>query len=82
MNLITSAVANKYTFLRVFGSSLIVVLSFFFLLEDLEMLKSLFVNLNFDVLISCSEKSSVITTGFESYSELVSFSLEIPNEST
>ena len=47
-----------------------------FLLADLEMLK------NIEVLISCSEKSSVITTSFESYSELVSSSIEIPNEST
>ena len=47
-----------------------------FLLADLEMLK------NIEVLISCSEKSSVITTSFESYSELVSSSTEIPNEST
>ena len=46
-----------------------------FLLADLEMLK------NIEVLISCSEKSSVITTSFESYSELVSSSIEIPNES-
>ena len=30
LNLITSAIANKYAVLRVFGSSLIVVLSFFF----------------------------------------------------
>ena len=37
---------------------------------------------NLEVLISWSEKSSVITTSFESYSDLVSYSLEIPNEST
>ena len=37
---------------------------------------------NLEVLISWSEKSSVITISFESYSELVSYSLEIPNEST
>ena len=37
---------------------------------------------NLEVLISCSEKSSVIRTSFETYSELVSSSLEIPNEST
>ena len=36
---------------------------------------------NLEVLISCSEKSSGITTSFESFSELVSSSLEIPNES-
>ena len=82
LNLITSAVANKYAVLRVFSSSLIVVLSSFFFLEDLEMLKNLFVNLKLEVLISCSEKSSVITTSFESYSELVSSNLEIPSEST
>ena len=46
------------------------------------MFKDLFVNLNLEVLISCSEKSSVITTSFESYSELVSSSLDIPSEST
>ena len=40
------------------------------------MLKSL------EVLISWSEKSSVITTSFKFYSELVSSSLEILNEST
>ena len=40
------------------------------------MLKSL------EVLISWSETSSVFTISFESYSELVSYSLEIPNEST
>ena len=37
---------------------------------------------NLDVLICWSEKSNVITISFESYSELVSYSLEIPNEST
>ena len=37
---------------------------------------------NLEVLMSWSEKSSVITTSFESYSELVSYGLEIPNEST
>ena len=37
---------------------------------------------NLEVLISCSEKSSVITKSFGSYSELVSSSLEIPNERT
>ena len=37
---------------------------------------------NLKVLISWSEKFSVITTRFESYSELLSHSLEIPNEST
>ena len=37
---------------------------------------------NLEVLISWSEKSSVITVSFESYSELVSYSLEVPNEST
>ena len=37
---------------------------------------------NLEVLISWSEKSNVITISFESYSELVSYSLEIPNEST
>ena len=37
---------------------------------------------NLEVLISWSGKSSVITTSFESYSELVSYSLEIPNERT
>ena len=37
---------------------------------------------NLEVLISWSEKSNVITIRFESYSELVSYSLEIPNEST
>ena len=36
---------------------------------------------NLEVLISWSEKSSVILTSFESYSELVSYNLEIPNES-
>ena len=46
------------------------------------MLKNLFVNLNLEVLISCSEKFSVITASFESYSKLVSSSLEIPIEST
>ena len=46
------------------------------------MLKNLFADLNLEVLISCSEKSSVITTSFESYSELVSSSLKIPSEST
>ena len=46
------------------------------------MLKNLFANLNLEVLISCLEKSSVITTSFESYSELISSSLEIPSEST
>ena len=37
---------------------------------------------NLEVLTSWSEKSCVITVSFESYSELVSYSLEIPNEST
>ena len=37
---------------------------------------------NLEVLISWSEKSSVITISFESCSELVSYSLEISNEST
>ena len=37
---------------------------------------------NLEVLISWSEKSIVITKSFESYIELVSYSLEIPNEST
>ena len=37
---------------------------------------------NVQALISWSEKSSVITTNFGSYSELVSYSLEITNEST
>ena len=37
---------------------------------------------NLKVFISWSEKSNVITIIFESYSELVSYSLEIPNEST
>ena len=37
---------------------------------------------NLEVLISWSEKSSFITISFESYSELVSYSLEIPNECT
>ena len=37
---------------------------------------------NLEVLISWSEKSSAITTSFESYSDLVSYSLAIPNEST
>ena len=37
---------------------------------------------NLEVLISWSEKSSVITVSFESYSELVSYILEVPNEST
>ena len=37
---------------------------------------------NLEALISWSEKSSVITISFESYSELVSYRLEIPNEST
>ena len=45
------------------------------------MFKNLFVNLNLEVLISYSEKYSVITTSFEAYFELVSSSLEIPNES-
>ena len=75
LNLIFSDVPNKYVAVTAFGSSLIVVLSSF--------LKNLFVNLNLKVLISCSEKFSVITTSFEeSYSELVSSSLEIPSEST
>ena len=46
------------------------------------MLKNFFDYVNLEVLISCSEKASVITTSFESYSELVSYSLEIPTEST
>ena len=37
---------------------------------------------NLEVLISWSEKSNFITISIESYSELVSYSLEIPNEST
>ena len=36
------------------------------------MLKNLF-NSNLEVLLSCTEKSSVITTGFDSYSELLLF---------
>ena len=74
--MITSTVANKYAAMRSFGSSSVLDLKFFFLLDDLEMLK------NLEVLISWSEKSNVITISFESYSELVSYSLEIPNEST
>ena len=45
------------------------------------MFKNLFANLNLEILISCSEKPSVITTSFHSYSELVSSSLEIPSDS-
>ena len=45
------------------------------------MLKNLFVSLNLGVLISCSEKFSVIITSLESYSELVSSILQIPSES-
>ena len=37
---------------------------------------------NLELLISWSEKSGVIATNFESYSELLSYSLEIPNENT
>ena len=37
---------------------------------------------NLEVFFSWSEKSSVITANLESCSELVSYSLEIPNEST
>ena len=37
---------------------------------------------NLEVFIFWSEKSSAITTSFESYFELVSYSLEIANEST
>ena len=37
---------------------------------------------NLEVLISSSEKSSIITASFESYSELVSSSFEIPSKST
>ena len=74
--MITSTAANKYAVVRSFGSSPNVGLSFFFLLEDLEMLK------NLEVFIFWSEKSSAITTSFESYFELVSYSLEIANEST
>ena len=44
--------------------------------------KYFFVNSNLEVLISCSEKFSVITISFKSYSELVSFSREIQNRST
>ena len=46
------------------------------------MLKNFFVNLNLEVLISCSEKSYVITVSFESYSELVPPSQEISSEIT
>ena len=46
------------------------------------MLKNLFVDLNLEVLISCSEKSSAITTTLETYSELLSSSLQITSEST
>ena len=53
LNLITSTAANKYTVVRSFGPSSIVV---------------------------CSEKSSIITQSFESYSELVS--IQSRNEST
>ena len=45
------------------------------------MLINLFFNYSLEVPISCSEKSSVITTSLESNSELVSSRLEIPNES-
>ena len=54
----------------------------FFLLEELQRMKNLFVNLTLEVLIYCSEKSRVITTSFESYSEFVFSSLEIPSEIT
>ena len=41
------------------------------------MLKNLFVNSNLEILISYTEKSSVITTSSDFYSEFVSSSLEI-----
>ena len=41
----------------------------FFLLEELQIMKNLFVNSTLEVLIYCSEKSRVITASFESYSE-------------
>ena len=46
------------------------------------MLENLFTNLNLEVLISCSQKSSVITTNSEALCELVFSNLEIPSEST
>ena len=43
------------------------------------MLKNIF-NFNLDVPTFCSEKSTVITKGFESNSEKLSLSPEIPNQ--
>ena len=37
---------------------------------------------NLEVLMPWSEKSCVMTKSFESYSALLSYNLEIPNEST
>ena len=48
------------------------------LLKDLKLLKNLF-NLNHELPISCSEKSSLIITSFEFDSEFVCSSLENPN---
>ena len=41
------------------------------------MMKKLFVDLNLEALISCSEKTSAIALSFEDYSKLVSSSLEL-----
>ena len=75
LNMTISTIANEYAVVRSFSSSAIVGRISFHVV-NLEILK------NLEVLISCSKKSSAITTGFESYSELVSSSTEIQNEST
>ena len=69
LNMITSTVANKYAVMRSFGSSSVSDLSSFFFWKT----KYFFLG---------HKNLTLLQLSFESYSELVSYSLEIPNEST
>ena len=65
-----------------FSSSFIVCPKLLFSSQRFKNVEKSLLDFKLEVPISCSEESSVDTTGFESNSKLVPSSLEIPNEST